>query len=191
MLQYENYIEDDFQEFLDQKSFEEAEACDVISEDLVNYYISRIKKNKEAQKMYEERAKNIIAEYSDKVKLWRDKHNNSIEEDIAYCLGKLEGYFEVNAKNDESKLRFPEGSIGFYKTRTSVKFDDEALLEFALDSEQNKSVFRDFLEFKPSINTKSLRNTLDLDPENGIASINGIIIPGVKVSGGNKKFDVR
>lgn len=195
MLEHENYIEDDFQDFLEKRSFEESESSDIISEDLANYYVAKIKKNKKIQDMYEERAKNIITEYSDKVKLWKEKHINSLEEDTKYCLGKLKDYFDSVANDEDAKIRFPEGNLGFYKTRVSVKIDENEVLDFALNSVDNtdldKSVFKDLLEYKPSVNKTSLRSIISLDAENGVAMINNVIIPGVKVSGGNKKFDVR
>ena len=120
-------IQDFFDDLFNDDNVKNLEGSD-LNEAQVNYYIRRVKKNKNAMKMVEERRKAIQRDYESRLKLWEAKNKDRLQEDIDYCLEKLNAYFEAHSNNNNQKLVFPEGRIGFYKKPMTISVNkDEAL----------------------------------------------------------------
>ena len=152
-----------------------------------NYYISRIKRNREMKKEYTDKAKEITKAYSQKIKVWEQKHQERIDNDIEYCLGRLRSYFDQHSKGETDKIRLPEGNIGFYSKPQSIDIDEDALMEI-ISSDDNMA--KEFITYTPKLNTKAIRKEGTVDTDFNFY-LNGILMPSVKVNPSTKVFNVR
>lgn len=186
----EEVVDSDFEEFLDEK-YEKESANGIQNEDSANYYIGRIKRNRDFIKMTEDKAKSLKDSFALKVDLWKTKKVNSLKNDIEHCMGLLSEYFERVAKDENVKLRFPEGNLGFYKTRESVKVDEKEVFDFIQKYNLNNGGFERFIMTVPTLDKKTLKEEGHYDPESMSFKIDEIIIPGVTVTPSTKKLNVR
>lgn len=179
---------DDFNDFLEH----EHDSDSLINTPAdANYYIGRVKKNRYMIQLFEDQAKNILKNYKEKVEIWRDKKIEAIENDNARCLLMLKQYFDATAKSTDSKLRFPEGNIGFYKTRQSISIDEQQVLDYFNRLKDEDALFdvNKYIENKPKVNTKQLRNDGVANGE--VFSLNGKVVPGVEVRPASEEFNVK
>lgn len=179
----------DFDEFLE----EQYDNLTIVSDADVNYYIGRIKKNKYMAKMFEDQAKNILKDYKEKVENWKNNKIDAINDDNERCLSLLKDYFDRTAKNKSSKLRFPEGSIGFYKTRQSIDIDEEEVIEYLLRIKDEYDFLNvdKYIENKPKLNTKLIRADGEVDSNNATFKLFKNPLPGVVVHPASEEFNVR
>ena len=108
-------------------------------------------------------------------------------------MSLLKDYFDRTAKNKSSKLRFPEGSIGFYKTRQSIDIDEEEVIEYLLRIKDEYD-FLDvdkYIENKPKLNTKLIRADGEVDSDNATLKLFKNPLPGVVVHPASEEFNVR
>ena len=175
-------INDFFDAEFDDPSDEDAEIDDATA----NYYIARIKKDKELKEMYSEKAKAIKEDYVQKLAVWEQKHYNRLDNDIEYCLARLKSYYDARAKDEKTKLSLPEGNIGFYAKPQSISIDKEVVMQFIKEHpELNK-----YIQYKPDLDTKSLRKDGIIDEEY-LFKIDGSTLPGVIVKPASKVFNIR
>lgn len=187
----DDWLEDDFNKFLGEQ-MAQSSAKGIQTDEEANYYVSRIKRNRNLEKMFSDKAKNIIADYKCKVEMWRDKKNDSLINDTERCLALLHDYYNKVAKDDTTKIRLPEGSIGFYKTRQSIDFDKDKILAYLKKMHMDFDMPIDnYIETTTSLNTKEFRANGVVDQETGIFSLNGYTIPGVDVKLSKNEFAVR
>lgn len=189
-MEFLEEVVDDFDEFLRDNHDDNF----LVSDADVNYYIGRIKKNKYMAKMFEEQAKDILKDYKEKVEEWKAKKINSLENDNERCLSLLKDYFDRTAKNKSSKLRFPEGSIGFYKTRQSIDIDEEETLEYLLKVKKDYNGIYDvdkYVENTPKLNKKQIRADGELTPDGGGLKLFNNPVPGIVVHPASEEFNVR
>lgn len=178
---------DDFDEFLDK--IEDAKPQTIIQDDeTANYYVGRIKRNRNMISMYKEKAKAIKEYYLDKTKQYEESKTASLENDSERCLALLKEYYDSIAQNDKTKIRLPEGNIGFYKVPQSIKIEDEdAVLDF-LNNMDNFDV-SSYIENIPSLNKKAFKNAGIVDMNT--FKFNNEVVPGITVIPSENKFNVR
>ena len=186
--------QDDIQKYLDEIFDEESSENDVLTEDQVNYYIGRIKRNKARLDMNKQRAKAILDSYKTKVENWVTKNEMVLTQDNEYCLSKLKTYWEANAKDNKTKLRFPEGSLGFYKKRQTMSVDQEEVvkfLEMIIDKDKaNSEEFKSLLTYVPKLDLKKFKEGGKVD-ENNIFKYGDYAFSGVTVTPSEDVFSVR
>lgn len=187
----EDWMDNDFNDFLE-KEMSQSSIMGIQTDEEANYYVSRIKRNRNLEKMFSEKAKNIVADYKCKVEMWRDKKLNSLTNDSEHCLALLKEYYDKVAKDDTAKIRLPEGNIGFYKTRQSIDFDDEEVLTYLKKMHMDFDMPIDnYIKTTTSLNTKEFRTKGIIDQETGTFSLNGYTIPGINVKLAKNEFAVR
>lgn len=163
-----------------------------LNEAQVNYYIRRVKKNKNAMKMVEERRKAIQRDYESRLKLWEAKNKDRLQEDIDYCLEKLNAYFDAHSNNDSQKLVFPEGRIGFYKKPMTISVNkDEALASIQELIKAGNNDLQKFIIKVDSLDSDSLKKAGTVDEQFDLFKINDVAISGVKVNPASVDFNVR
>jgi len=184
----------EFEDFLEDQYAENKNAECVLDEAKVNYYISRIKKNNEMKQAIIDKAKVILEDYQDKVGIWKEKKIRALDNDSSFYLERLQTYYNANAKNNKTKLHFPEGNLGYYKTRSSIKFDEPMIMEY-IDMirlrDNNPGAYSEFIKTVPKLDTKKLKEFAEIDPETNLFKIDGVAIPGVRVIPSSEEFNVR
>lgn len=187
----DDWLDNDFNDFLNNQMDKNA-VSGIQSDDDANYYIARVKRNRNMEKMFADKAKSILADYKCKVEMWRDKKVAFLTNDTDRCLVLLQDYYNKVAKNPNTKIRLPEGNIGFYKTRQSLEFDKEEVLSYLqkLHAEANMPI-KDFIEITTSLNSKEFRAQGKVDEETGAFVLDGFTIPGVNVKPSKNEFNVR
>lgn len=187
----DDWLEDDFNKFLGEQ-VAQSSAKGIQTDEEANYYVSRIKRNRNLEKMFSDKAKNIIADYKCKVEMWRDKKTDSLTNDTERCLALLQDYYNKVAKDNTTKIRLPEGNIGFYKTRQSIDFDKDKVLAYLKKMHMDFDMPIDsYIETTTSLNTKEFRAKGVVDQNTGVFSLNGYTIPGVDVKLSKNEFAVR
>lgn len=187
----------DFENFLDEEYSSEKESVsqeEVIDDIKVNYYIGKIKKNQEMKKMITDRSKAILEEYKDKVNLWKEKKHRALDNNNEFLMDQLKKYYDANAKNNKTKLHFPEGNLGYYKSRTSIAFDDEMIMEYIKmirKKNNDPTAYSDFIKEVQTIDTKELKNQGVIDLETNTLKINDVAFPGVRITPGKEEFNIR
>jgi hypothetical protein len=166
----------------------------ILDEESANYYIGRIKKNKANIEMVAEKAKNILANYKNKVELWSEKETQKYQNDIDHCLEMLRPYFEAHAKDSTTKLKFPEGSLGFYKTARSVKLDEKIILE-EIKTLENID-YASYLELQkyikqvPQLDKALIKKDAKVD-ETNVFKVGNVVLTGATVTPEKITFTVR
>ena len=181
----------DFDEFLAQQ-FDKESDNEIISEDAANYYIGRIKKNKTMKELYKNRAKEILKNYESRVNAWMESKINALDSDDAYCLDKLQPYYEKNANNNAVKLRFPEGSIGYYKVATKVDINKDEVIKY-LESNFAPEQYSDFMkkEVQYKLESTPFKKAVNINENDLTCSLDGMIIPGVTITPSKTVFNIR
>lgn len=184
-------IQDFFDDLFNDDNVKNLEGSD-LNEAQVNYYIRRVKKNKNAMKMVEERRKAIQRDYESRLKLWEAKNKDRLQEDIDYCLEKLNAYFDAHSNNDSQKLVFPEGRIGFYKKPMTISVNkDEALASIQELIKAGNNDLQKFIIKVDSLDSDSLKKAGTVDEQFDLFKINDVAISGVKVNPASVDFNVR
>jgi hypothetical protein len=145
--------------------------------------------------MISERAKKILSDYKNKVELWSSKEEEKYERDIEHCLEMLRPYFDAHAKDSKSKLKFPEGTLGFYKTPRSIKLDEKIILqEFenaVTENEFLKMELDKYIKATPSLDKALLKKEGEIDEETGVFKIKGVPLMGAVITPEKNNFTVR
>ena len=184
-------IKDFFDDLFGEENNKNLEGAN-LTEPQVNYYIRRVKKNKNSMKMIEERRKAIQKDYEMKLKLWEAKSKEKLQEDIDYCLEKLNAYFDAHSDNDNQKLVFPEGRIGFYKKPMSISVNkEEALAAIQELIKAGNENLKEFIVQVDALDSDGLKKAGSVNDQFGLFQINDISIPGVKVTPASTDFSVR
>ena len=178
-----------FEEFLDDSFDTELEQDEIITETEANYYIGRVKRNEDRKAAVKNRAKTILEDYKIRVSLWEEKQVKAIDYDVEKCMEKLERYFAATSANKSSKLSFPEGRLGYYKQRGSVKIDKEIAGEF-VKLNKNDSL-NSYIKTEYSVDFDTLKKDAQVNYDNLTFSVNGVVIPGVTVTAPSEKFSIR
>ncbi len=178
-----------FEEFLDDSFDVELEQDEVITETEANYYIGRVKRNEDRKAAVKNRAKTILEDYKIRVSLWEERQLKAVDYDIEKCMEKLEKYFIATSTNKNSKLSFPEGRLGYYKQRGSIKIDKEVAGEFI---KLNKDDSLDsYIKTEYSVDFDNLKKDAQVNYDDLTFSVNGVIIPGVTITAPSEKFSIR
>lgn len=177
-----------FEEFLDDSYNSNLESEEIISDTDVNYYIGRVKRNEDKKAAVKNRSKTVLDDYKIRVSLWEEKQLKAIDYDTEKCMEKLEKYFAATSTNKNVKLSFPEGKIGYYKQRGSVKIDKEAAGEFV---KLNDKSLEPYIKTEYSVDFDTLKKDAEVNYDNLTFSVNGIVIPGVTVTAPSEKFSIR
>lgn len=182
----------DFECLIDDEIKREAlEATAISSESSANYYIGIIKANREEMKKITARAKEIVEDYKFRTELWRDKQIETLENQNNYILQMLKSFYDVNG-DGKSKLKFPNGNIGNYAVRESIKYDDEkALVDFILEEKKKSPLgFQNILKREYKLNKDELKSQIQFT-EDGKAMLEGIELPFITHTEKSEAFNVR
>lgn len=178
---------EDFDEFLDQE-MEESAAEGIMDIETANYYIGRVKKNNAMKAMFEDNAKSLVTSYKDRVTLWKDTKLKALDSDNERILAMLKEYFDKTAKDKSSKLRFVEGSIGFYKTRQKVDIDEKAVMHYL---ESTYEDMEPYTKTKVELDKTAFKKAGEIDPATGVFKLDNQVVPGVNVTLAGEEFNVR
>ena len=195
-MEFVEDIVDDFEDFLNEENDQALKAFGIKDDVTANYYVARVKKNKDIKAMYEAKAKRILDDYELKVKLWLEKHVNSIDKDSERCLSLLEDYYKnVNGDDQSKKIRLPDGNIGFYKTQASISVDREDIsfiLETLRSLQKDKGLDIDkYIKIKEDLNLKELKKDGEIDDTSSAFKLEGIVLDSVKTKPSSLKFNIR
>lgn len=195
-MEFVEDIVDDFEDFLNEENDQALKAFGIKDDVTANYYVARVKKNKDIKAMYEAKAKRILDDYELKVKLWLEKHVNSIDKDSERCLSLLEDYYKnVNGDDQSKKIRLPDGNIGFYKTQASISVDREDIsfvLETLRSLQKDKGLDVDkYIKIKEDLNLKELKKDGEIDDTSSAFKLEGIVLDSVKTKPSSLKFNIR
>ena len=182
----------DFECLIDDEIKREAlEATAISSNSSANYYIGIIKANREEMKKITTRAKEIVDDYKFRTELWRDKQIEILENQNNYILQMLKSYYDANG-DGKSKLKFPNGNIGNYAIRESIKYDDEKALVDFIREEKKKSPlgFQNILKLEYKLNKDELKSKITFT-EDGKAILEGVELPFVTHTEKSEAFNVR
>ena len=182
----------DFECLIDDEIKREAlEATAISSDSSANYYIGIIKANREEMKKITARAKEIVEDYKFRTELWRDKQIETLENQNNYILQMLKSFYDVNG-DGKSKLKFPNGNIGNYAVRESIKYDDEkALVDFILEEKKKSPLgFQNILKREYKLNKDELKSKIQFT-EDGKAMLEGIELPFITHTEKSEAFNVR
>ena len=120
-----------------------------------NYYLGRIKQNKEKIKQYETQAKQMKDDFKVRVDTWLQNRQNSLNFDIQHCMEMLELYFEQNRPVKGKTLSLPEGNIGMYSVPAKYDFDTNG--KEILNILQTNPELQKYVRIKPEINVAELK----------------------------------
>jgi len=126
-----------------------------------NYYVGRLKKNKEKAEAYEQQAKEMIDDFKVRVQNWLKTRQEALEYDNKHCMEMLEAFYESHKPENGKPISLPEGNVGFYTAREKYDFDTNEkeiikLLEEDPDMKQ-------FLRYKPEINRIEFKKACTVD----------------------------
>lgn len=183
-INFENLIDDEIKR-------EALEATSISSVSSANYYIGLIKTNREEMKNITARAKEIIEDYKFRTELWRDKQIEILENQNNYILQMLKSYYEANG-DGKNKLKFPNGNIGNYAVRESIKWDDEKALVDFIRKEKKKSPlgFQNILKLEYKLNKDEIKSKVQFT-EDGKAILEGVELPFITHTEKSEAFNVR
>lgn len=152
-----------------------------------NYYLGRIKQNKEKMKSYEEQAKQMKDDFIVRVEQWLDTRRSSLDYDTQHCMDMLEIYYERNKPANGKPISLPEGNIGIYATRENFDFDTNA--DKILPLLEKDDALKEFIRYKPSINKMEIKKACAV--KDGIVYIHGKKMPLVGYTPKGKAFSIR
>ena len=152
-----------------------------------NYYLGRVKQNKEKLKRYEDQAKQIKDDFKVRVDNWLQSRKNALEFDTQHCLDALELYYESNKPINGKPLSLPEGNIGMYSVTAKYDFDSckEEILKFLQDHPELQQYVRN----KPEINKEELKKACVV--KDGRVYVGEIEIPKAGYTPKTSKFSFR
>ena len=186
------YNLEDLETLVDAEIKENALAAASISSDSsANYYIGLVKANREEMKKITVRAKEIVDDYKFRTELWRDRQIETLENQNNYILQMLKSYYDANG-DGKSKLKFPNGNIGNYAVRESIKWDDEKALVDFIREEKKKSPlgFQNVLKLEYKLNKDELKSKIKFT-EDGKAIPEGVELPYITHTEKSEEFNVR
>ena len=152
-----------------------------------NYYLGRIKQNKEKAARYKDQAKQMKDDFNVRVDAWFQSRQKALDYDTQYCMDVLELYYEKNKPEDGKSLSLPEGNIGMYTVQAKYDFDTakDVILKFL----QDHPGLQKYVRFKPEINKTELKNACTV--ENGKLFIDDLEIPNASYTPKTKTFGIR
>ena len=120
-----------------------------------NYYLGRIKQNREKMTKYKEQAKQISDDFKARIETWLQSRQKTLDFDTQHCMDMLEAYYEQNKPANGKSLSLPEGNIGMYSVAAKYDFDTckDDVLKFLQDHEELQKYIRN----KPEINKAELK----------------------------------
>lgn len=155
------------------KIFKEgADGRDHLDAASANYYVGRIKQNKQKAKQYEEQAKEMKDDFKTRVDSWLKSRQDALDYDTQHCMEMLEMYYEANKPANGKSISLPEGNIGMYSVPAKYDFDSkkEEILQY-LQDHQLFQFIRNKLEIDKAGIKKAIRE------ENGKLYIGDIELP--------------
>lgn len=150
-----------------------------------DYYLNRLKLNKKKIEEIDFKAKMYKAEYEAKIEAWQKRRSNLYQRDIDHCSEILEAYFNKVEIDPAKKVSLPSGTIGFYKTREKINYDEALLTKYLLEHEN----FQKYISVKPSINKNLLKK--EATYVDGQMQIGNVVLPGVSITEAVTKFGVK
>ena len=151
----------------------------------VEYYIRRVKKNNKAIEDAKAAANAYLDKKKEQVDTWLTAQTASYSSDIEYVTGLLEEYAKSKLDGSKKKsIKFIEGTIGFRKTPDTYEYDDDTLratLQFVGDK---------YLKEQPlKVLHAELKKAGKVD-DNGNFCLDGQVIEGIKVTKNNLLFQL-
>lgn len=152
-----------------------------------NYYLGRIKQNKEKLRQYESQAKEMKDDFKVRVDGWLQSRQSALEYDNQHCLEILEMYFEDNKPARGKTISLPEGNIGLYATPEKYDFDThkEDVLRYLQDHPELQKYIRN----KPEINRSELKKACSF--RDGKIYVGDLELPNVTYSPKTDQFSIR
>ena len=152
-----------------------------------NYYLGRIKKNKEKLSQYTEQAKQMKDDFKVRVEAWLQSRQKALDYDTQHCMDMLEMYYEKNKTADGKSISLPEGNIGMYSVRAKYDFDTakEEILKFL----QEHPELQQFIRNKPEINKSILQKACVV--ADGKLYVDGYEIPHAGYTPKTTEFGIR
>ena len=167
--------------------FKEGSAtCPPVDAATANYYLGRIKQDKEKMERYKEQAKQMKDDFKIRVDTWLQSRQSSLDYDIQHCLDMLEIYYEAHKPADGKSISLPEGNIGLYSVSEKYDFDshEKDVIKYLQDHQLSK-----YLRIKPEIDKKEIKKAITFDGEK--LWIEGIELPNVPYTPKTKVFGIR
>ena len=123
-------------------------------------------------------------EWKKKVDAWLYSRVNSIDEANASDEAKLQVYAEDRLKNSKRKsVSLPSGKFGFRKGQPKIEHQDDVLLRYAKEANQN------YVKVKESLDWSGLKNSCVIDHDKMIDE-NGEVLPGITIHPAEQTFYV-
>ena len=167
--------------------FKEGSAnCPPTDATTANYYLGRIKQNREKMERYKEQAKQMKNDFKVRVETWLQSRQNSLDYDTQHCMEMLEMYYAANKPADGKSISLPEGNIGMYSVPEKYDFEsyEKDVIKYLQDNQLSK-----YLRLKPEIDKKEIKKAITYDGEK--LWIDGIELPNVPYTPKTKAFGIR
>lgn len=169
---------DNLEQIIDEEIDSQLELTEINSAWEADRLIGIIKKNKEEAKVIEQRAKEVIDNYKYKVGLWKEKSLETLENQNKYMMKMLTDYY-MKYSDGKTKMRFPNGNLGFYAVREKIEWEDEkSLISYIEEAIKIDSSLSGLLRMKPELNKEEIKANMKFNNE-GQAVINGIVLPHI------------
>ena len=151
-----------------------------------NYYLGRIKQNKEKAEQYKSQAKEMKDDFKVRVDTWLQSRQNALDYDTQHCLEMLEAYYENHKPANGKSISLPEGNIGMYAVAAKYDFDTykDKIVKFLQEHQLTQ-----YIRNKPEVNKTEIKKAVQ--EVDGKLYINGIELPDVPYTPKTTAFGIR
>lgn len=125
-----------------------------------NYYVGRIKQDKEKMKQYDEQAKQMKDDFKVRVDTWLQSRQKTLDADIQHCMDMLEIYYAQNPPANGKSISLPEGNIGMYAV--SAKYDFDTKEKQILDILRTNPELQQYVRTKEEIDRARIRKDITI-----------------------------
>lgn len=151
-----------------------------------NYYLGRIKQNKEKAEQYKNQAKEMKDDFKVRVDTWLQSRQNALDYDTQHCLEMLEAYYEAHKPANGKSISLPEGNIGMYTVSAKYDFDTykDKVVKFLQEHQLTQ-----YIRNKPEVNKTEIKKAVrEVD---GKLYVDGIELSDVPYTPKTTAFGIR
>lgn len=152
-----------------------------------NYFCKTISELREERALVNELVDQELERVNKQYEAYRAKELNKIDGQIQYFSGLLESYATKELQNSKKRsIKLPYGTLSIKKQQDKYDYDDEQILEWLKQNNQNKFIK---VQTKETVNIKNLKK--EGFAHNGQLYIDNMPVKGVIITKQPDKFEIK
>ena len=122
-----------------------------------------------------ERNKELAAAEHARIEAWLQRVNSTVESDMEFFGGHLEGYARAERARGQKSVQLPDGTISTRSQKPGIAVDKSTFVQWALESKRE-----DLLRVSYAPDLETIKTTTVVDGGSVIDVASGEVLPGVE-----------